>query len=398
MIVRQELLGAASGVVLNTLLTGKPESEEDKQAYLNLITHLITAGGLALGIDGATLGSATTSAAMETSNNYLRPQQIKDREKELAGATNLLEQLQIEGKYAALFAAQTSATWTGVQAGLLQAGWSDIQSLAYLLAHPIESLDGMRQLYQELKNHPEACEKYTDEFMRNLESKFNSIDQLIKHGGIKESLQLGQELGGLVWDVGTLVTGVTGVAKGSTKLASLGVKLGKKELDKMAKLTTLAKPSAGLGGKPSVASEVLNIITQNGKPLSSLDHVVTTKPNEAFFWSGKTDGIGGQLVAQDLAINYGGTTLEALLKNNGIHMPIWDPKNPLCVQAWKDISAAYANNVSGTVHAVVGQNLRPGNIWETAELPALINNPKVTQIIIVDPLTGVKTTIFKRGK
>jgi hypothetical protein len=152
----------------------------------------------------------------------------------------------------------------GIPAGFLQAGWSDLQSLAHLLSHPIESLDSMRQLYNELKNSPEAREKYSDEFMRNLESKFNSIDDLIKHGGIKESLQLGQELGGLVWDVGTLVTGVTGVAKGSTKLASLGVKLTKTELDKMAKLTVAAKPIATGGKVPGAftAAETDKLLSQ----------------------------------------------------------------------------------------------------------------------------------------
>jgi filamentous hemagglutinin len=72
--------------------------------------------------------------------------------------------------------------------------------------------------------------------------------------------------------VGAFVTGVTGVAKGSTKLASLGVKLTKTELDKMAKLTTLAKPSAGLGGIVSLEESGMlwgQGIGKQGKPFEA---------------------------------------------------------------------------------------------------------------------------------
>ena len=33
-----------------------------------------------------------------------------------------------------------------------------------------------------------------------------------------------------------------------------------------------------------------------------------TEPNTAFFWSGRTDGIGGQHIAADIAKSNGGTT------------------------------------------------------------------------------------------
>jgi len=61
----------------------------------------------------------------------------------------------------------------------------------------------------------------------------------------------------------------------------------------------------------------------------------------------------------------------------------WDAANPAPVQAWQDASRAYAEGASGTVHAVIGDSLRPGSIWETIELPALKANPNVTQIIRV---------------
>ncbi|GGB21811.1 hypothetical protein [Agarivorans gilvus] len=50
------------------------------------------------------------------------------------------------------------------------------------------------------------------------------------------------------------------------------------------------------------------------------------------------------------------------------------------------------------VLSVIGQNLRQGNVWETAELPALMNNPSVDRIITIDPDTKIETEIFVRGK
>ena len=48
-------------------------------------------------------------------------------------------------------------------------------------------------------------------------------------------------------------------------------------------------------------------------------------------------------------------------------------------------SGAYAEQVSGEIRAVIGSELRPGNIWENVELPRLKNNPNVTKITTIDP-------------
>lgn len=78
-------------------------------------------------------------------------------------------------------------------------------------------------------------------------------------------------------------------------------------------------------------------------------------------------------------------------------MPKWDTNNSDVVKAWKDISADYAKGSSGTVRAVIGKDLRPGNVWEASELPALKNNPNVERIITIDPVTKIETEIFVKG-
>ncbi|WP_434061412.1 RHS repeat-associated core domain-containing protein [Neisseria subflava] len=123
---------------------------------------------------------------------------------------------------------------------------------------------------------------------------------------------------------------------------------------------------------------------------------VKTEPNTAFFWSGRTDGIGGQHIAADIAKSNGGTTLEMLIEARKIIMPTWDQNNQESIKAWEDISSEYATCASGTVTGVIGKDLRPGNIWENRELPALKNNPNITKIVIIDPKTKISTVIFQR--
>ena len=121
-----------------------------------------------------------------------------------------------------------------------------------------------------------------------------------------------------------------------------------------------------------------------------------TEPNTAFFWSGRTDGVGGAENAANIAKSKGGVTLELTIETQNIVMPEWDFNNPSTMEAWDLVSAAYAEQVSGNIHAVVGAELREGNIWENVELPRLKNNPKVKKITIIDPKTGIENIIFKR--
>ncbi|ECB9786979.1 transposase [Listeria monocytogenes] len=121
-----------------------------------------------------------------------------------------------------------------------------------------------------------------------------------------------------------------------------------------------------------------------------------TEPDTAFFWSGRTEGVGGADIAADVAKSKGGVTLESTIGNKNIEMPDWDFNNPESMKAWDLASGSYAEQVSGEVRAVLGSDLRKGNIWENVELPRLKNNPNVTKITTIDPKTGLEKIIFER--
>lgn len=139
------------------------------------------------------------------------------------------------------------------------------------------------------------------------------------------------------------------------------------------------------------------IIEKASININEIRPLLKTDPNTAFFWSGRTGGIGGQDIAASIAKSKGGVTLETTIADNGINMPKWDMDNPASIKAWQDVSSAYAEQVSGNVRAVVGQELRPGNIWENIEIPRLMNNPNVNSITTIDPKTGIEKLIYQKG-
>jgi hypothetical protein len=132
------------------------------------------------------------------------------------------------------------------------------------------------------------------------------------------------------------------------------------------------------------------------KTVDEIKHLIVSDNGKSFFWSGITNGIGGEVVALEIATSKGGITLEGLLKNKNIELPAWNPNNASVMKLWEDVSSEYAKQVSGVVRGIIGQDLRVGNIWQTKELPALMNNDNVTQIITIDPQTLVETIIFTR--
>lgn len=144
---------------------------------------------------------------------------------------------------------------------------------------------------------------------------------------------------------------------------------------------------------------VSNGIMDKKNPYINIDEVypkLRTEKDTAYFWSGNTDGVGGVDVAAEIATSKGGVTLETLIANKNIDMPRWNAEDPYVTEAWELASSAYAEQVSGEIRAVVGKNLRPGNIWENIELKRLQGNPSVTRIITIDPVTRVETIIFER--
>jgi hypothetical protein len=132
-----------------------------------------------------------------------------------------------------------------------------------------------------------------------------------------------------------------------------------------------------------------------GKAGKHFDDVqLKTEHNKAYFWSGM--GETGAESAARIAKKNGGVTLESAIEAQGIRLPKWEFNDPSAVKAWQNASETYAKQASGEVRAVIGPSVKPDSIWNMVELPALKENPNVTKIITVDPVTQAETIIFTR--
>lgn len=243
----------AEGAAASSLLTGlfsatsPDETQSERQAKAHLIETLVTGLATATGASPATATSAATTA---TENNWLATQQVVQMKKELQAADGVLEQLKVRGKWGYVSAKQDVLTATGVGKGLAEAGWNDIQGLAEFLSDPIAGLNGLKQLIAD----ENARQNLSDSVFRELDAKIDRMQTALEQGGDQQAEQLGKDLGALIWQVGTVATGVGGAAKAGAKLADVGISLGSKTLGDMAKQGLLKNAGAidPVTGKPAL--------------------------------------------------------------------------------------------------------------------------------------------------
>lgn len=110
-------------------------------------------------------------------------------------------------------------------------------------------------------------------------------------------------------------------------------------------------------------------------------------------------GLEGSGIAERIAEGTNGATLEMTLQHNGVDpLPVWNRHDPESVRFWEEASAAFAENASREVTATIGRDLRPGNIWQSVEIPRLVENAGVIRIVQIDPDTGLINIIFERER
>lgn len=281
--------GGAAGAAASSLLTGlfseasPSESESQREAKRNLIVSLVTGLAATTGLDAAT---ATGAASGAVDNNWLATQQYVQAKKEVDEADGVLAKMQVAAKWGFISKKQDLLTQTGIGVGLVEAGFSDIQGIAELLAHPIDSLNGMKALVTDSA----AREAFGDQLVDELSGKIDRMKVALEQGGDEQALQLGRDLGELVWQVGSIATGAGAVAKGGVKLASVGVKLGRGTLEKM------AADGAKLAKTEAVASDAGKAVPS--KPVSEPpantggDVAGTGKPAQSL--EGKPETIEGK--------------------------------------------------------------------------------------------------------
>ena len=316
------------------------------------------------------------------------------------------------------------------------------------VAHPIKTVDGLTDIIVNPGMLVKAVKNYTNEKIIHGSSEdraellghaaFEIGLAVVANGSAKSGKGAKKAIGSSkAADIADDVSDISNGSKTSSKISGIGDEIaGSSNIKQPSKIVYSSKAAeigeqagdiAGIDKKINPVKPPSKIAEPNKPPIeiaepknppielpissnrySKIDFTQTdfdvelirgrlkTDPDTAFFWSGQTYSIGGMDVAKKIAKNKGGVTLESTIDDTNIVMPEWDFNTPSSVTAWEEASNVYAEQVSGEIRAVVGSELRPGNIWENIELPRLKANPNVTKVTTIDPKTGVEKIIFER--
>ena len=175
-------------------------------------------------------------------------------------------------------------------------------------------------------------------------------------------------LNGDDWWEGALIWGAVGGVAGLTLGAASAV---------ITTGTITATTSAVAAGTSAISATIsaggtaaaANLITENiSRAINGTGTVLYSGGEKALQAARES---GGKVINDSI-----GKAAEIITKN----MPSWEQAKPI----WEDFSARFCQQASGTVNAYVSNSAYKGvgSVFWSVEMPALINNSKVTDIVI----------------
>ncbi|BBO59844.1 hemagglutinin [Mycoavidus sp. B2-EB] len=213
--------GAVSSILTHAFSPTRPdETRTEQEAKHNLATTLV-AGVAAL--TGADATVATHSAAAAIDNNWLATEQLVLAQKELdACEDDIVCNAGTMIKWTGVSAKQDALTMSGLISGLAEAGWHDLKGLAEFFKDLPKSLEGLASLVNQ-----EVRDQIGEEIAAEFNAKINRMQVALREGGDQNALQLGRDLGNLIWQIGSIAMGTVGAAQLTASLGKIGVRLGK---------------------------------------------------------------------------------------------------------------------------------------------------------------------------
>ncbi|BBO59840.1 hypothetical protein [Mycoavidus sp. B2-EB] len=166
---------------------------------------------------------ATHSAAAAIDNNWLATEQLVLAQKELdACEDDIVCNAGTMIKWTGVSAKQDVLTMSGLISGLAEAGWHDLKGLAEFFKDLPKSLEGLASLVNK-----EVRDQIGEEIAAEFNAKINRMQVALREGGDQNALQLGRDLGNLIWQIGSIAMGTVGAAQLTASLGKVGVRLGK---------------------------------------------------------------------------------------------------------------------------------------------------------------------------
>lgn len=262
-------MGGAAGSVLTGLFseTSPDETSEQRQAKRNLVLTIVT--GIAAVADPDSAATANNAATANIDNNWLATQQKVQRNKELAEAATMAEQLKVYAKWYEVSIEQDFATGKGIAAGLKDglagSGLDTLNSMARFAAFPGESLDEIKEMISMPAMKALLGSKYGE-----MQDAINKAQIALDTGGMDQAEQLGKQIGHIISVAVSLVVAVEADAvKAAGQAAKFGVVVTKEKAGALmagsseklaAQLATIEKygfdgdvPSGAKGGAEAVS-------------------------------------------------------------------------------------------------------------------------------------------------
>ncbi len=250
-------LGAATASLLTNLFAPPTAdmTEQEKEAKQNLISTVVAGVATASGVGGSSGAvAATNSATATTQNNWLASEQRVQAQKEYdACKGNVVCQLQTAGKWTAVSGKQDLLTANGFIKGVSQGLGNDVVGLAQFMMHPVDGINAISALI----SRPEMRAQLGEQLYASLNTQIAEIKTALAVGGDANAELLGRNIGGLVYQVGGIATGVYGAGKAAIALGSAGIDLTTQALLKL----------ADKSGEFGTLTNLKSLFGQNGQPL-----------------------------------------------------------------------------------------------------------------------------------
>jgi hypothetical protein len=215
-------VGVATGLVLSwvsdLLQPPKPTDRAlEQQRKKELLESILS--GLAIAFDeGNNTGASLGGQVLE--NNWLSHAQHEQYYRELRGAETYVDVLKVLAKWEVLSTQQTYATSLGIVDGMVQRGVQDVGAFYEALKNHKQTYDSLIELFSSVEGIKLAGQALANDYL----TKLKTIKYALEHGqNPDEAFVMGQDLGAILFDVGSLVLGGTISAKAGSILAKAGL-------------------------------------------------------------------------------------------------------------------------------------------------------------------------------
>ncbi|MCZ2498758.1 hypothetical protein GN316_18500 [Xylophilus sp. Kf1] len=235
-------IGAAMGELAASQYD--PEALRDQGEPVQFAGMMAGIAAAVAGGDAAAVTTAIAAGGNAAANNWLGTRQKAEETAELEAAITALQKAKVIAKWLGVSGKQNVLTGTGIGLGLSESGWNDLKGLAQALNDPKATLDGLRQLLSST----DVRLKVGDAAFAALDEKMGRIDVALNAGGNDNALQLGRDLGSVLWDVGSVAAGVLGGVQAGAALGKVGVSVAADTLEKIFKISKTLEAANVSGG------------------------------------------------------------------------------------------------------------------------------------------------------